>query len=151
MKMSNERIPTAVGMGELERRWTLVRNLMDDLKLDAIVLQNSNDWLGGYVRWFTGVPAHNAYPRTVMFFRDEPMTFVEQGSFGSRIQPHADDLENRGVGIILGSPSYVSAAYTATYDAELAARALKDKPRAVTQIPPGVVTSNSRTLRSDLK
>lgn len=125
--MNFDRIPTAISNGELERRWRLVRNLMSELKLDALVLQNSNDWLGGYVRWFTGVPAHNAYPRTVLFFRDEPMTVVEQGAFGSRHHPEADDFENRGIGTIVGSPSYVSAGYTATYDADLAAKELKSR------------------------
>ena len=37
--------------------------------IDALVMQNNNDWLGGYVRWFTGTPANNAYPRSVLFAR----------------------------------------------------------------------------------
>ena len=26
-------------------------------QIDALVMQNTNDWLGGHVKWFTDVPA----------------------------------------------------------------------------------------------
>ncbi|HEY7664228.1 MAG TPA: hypothetical protein VH934_14010 [Xanthobacteraceae bacterium] len=32
---------------------------MAERDIDALVLQNNNDWLGGYVRWFTDTPLSN--------------------------------------------------------------------------------------------
>lgn len=90
---------------------------MDSRDLDLLVMQNSNDWLGGYVRWFTGTPANNAYPRAVVFARDG-MTVVEQGPFGGT-KPGGDTPSYRGVTEVRTTPSYVSASFTANYDAEL--------------------------------
>jgi hypothetical protein len=59
----NERILSRISHGELERRWRLVRHAMLELKIDALVMQATNDWLGGYVKWFTDLPATNGYPR----------------------------------------------------------------------------------------
>ena len=47
-------------------------------------MQNNNDHMGGYVRWFTDMPATNGYPNTVVFPRDDEMTVVCQGPFGGR-------------------------------------------------------------------
>ena len=66
-------------MQELERRWAAVRKEMEARNIDALITQNSSDWLGGYVKWFTDVPAHNDYPRNVIFYRDDLMTVVEMG------------------------------------------------------------------------
>jgi len=33
-------------------------------------MQSNNDWMGGYVKWFTDVPATNGYPVTVIFPKD---------------------------------------------------------------------------------
>ena len=41
---------------ELERRWAAARKDMAERRIDALVMQNNNDWLGGYVRWFTDTP-----------------------------------------------------------------------------------------------
>ena len=91
---------------EMERRWSLARTVMDDLGLDALVMQGREDWMGGYVRWFTDIPANNGYPRTVMFFRDRPMTIIEMGAFGTDRKIPAGDPTNRGVGRILNTPSF---------------------------------------------
>ncbi len=45
-------------------------------------MQNNNDHMGGYVRWFTDMPATNGYPNTVVFPREDEMTVVCQGPFG---------------------------------------------------------------------
>ena len=37
---------------------------MAERKIDALVMQHNNDWLGGYVRWFTDTNLSNGYPRT---------------------------------------------------------------------------------------
>src|SRR6202163_4373446 len=74
------RILTRISDAELMRRWGAVRHVMRDRGIDAIVTQNTNDWLGGYVKWFTDLPANNGYPRTVVFYADAPMCVVEMGS-----------------------------------------------------------------------
>ncbi|AZG06621.1 aminopeptidase P family protein [Pigmentiphaga sp. H8] len=117
---------SAVSVHELERRWTLVREKMDELGLDALLVQNSNDWLGGYVRWFTGSPATNAYPRTLAFPRRGSMALIEQGPFDGDVRAETGGALAYGVGRILQTPSYASVHYTRHYDAELAVRALAD-------------------------
>ena len=93
-------------------------------------MQNNNDHMGGYVRWFTDMPATNGYPNTVVFPRDDEMTVVCQGPFGGGETTAQGDTKRaiiswRGVKSILTTPSYASAHYTKEYDPELAATALK--------------------------
>jgi len=52
-----ERVETPISMPELERRWAAVRKEMAARNIDALITQNSSDWLGGYVKWFTDIPA----------------------------------------------------------------------------------------------
>lgn len=120
MSAADARVCNSVSRGEFDRRWAAVRSIMRDAGLDALVLQNSNDWLGGYVRWFTGAPANNAYPRSIVFPAAGPMSTVGQGPFGGVTDLDGSDALAYGVGRQLFTPSYVSAAYTAGYDADLA-------------------------------
>ena len=76
MSTASERITTAISDQELERRWQAARKEMRERKIDALVMQNANDWLGGYVKWFTDLPATNGYPKTVIFHAAEPMTLI---------------------------------------------------------------------------
>ena len=39
---------------------------MEKEKIDVLLMQNNNDHMGGYVRWFTDMPATNGYPNTVV-------------------------------------------------------------------------------------
>ena len=123
--MSDERIIQPISNHELERRWAAVRDMMDRDGLDALVLQNTSDWVGGYVKWFTDLPATNGYPRTVIFHRNEPMTMVEMGPFNGRRELAGKDPVHRGVGTVLNSPSFVSIVYTLGYDAKIAVDELK--------------------------
>lgn len=123
--MSASTIRSEISNAELERRWTAVRVAMRDQGIDALVMQNASDWVGGYVRWFTDIPATNGYPRTVVFYADRPMTVIEMGEFdGIRKLDDADPV-HRGVDRIMTSPSFVSIGYTNDYDAELLADELK--------------------------
>jgi Xaa-Pro aminopeptidase len=121
----SERLNTPISTAELERRWTAVRAAMATEKIDVLLMQNNNDHMGGYVRWFTDMPATNGYPNTVVFPRDDEMTVVCQGPFGGGETTAQGDQSWRGVKRILTTPSYASAYYTADYDPELAATALK--------------------------
>jgi Xaa-Pro aminopeptidase len=111
---------------EMERRWSLVRGMMADHALDALVVQAREDWMGGYVRWLTDMPAGNGYPRSVIFFPDRPMTIVEMGAFGTDRTADPREPATRGVERIRGTPSFHSVHYTVDYDSELVVNTLAD-------------------------
>src|SRR5471030_499498 len=134
------RILTRISDGELTRRWTLVHHFMKDRGVDAIIMQNTNDWLGGYVKWFTDLPANNGYPRTVIFPADAPMTVVEMGPTGIRRTFADDESLHRGVDEMLNTPSFTSIGYTDHDDVELAIEALRRHAhRTVGLITPGAL------------
>ena len=93
----SERLNTPISTAELERRWAAVRAAMEDDGIDVLLMQNNNDHMGGYVKYFTDLPATNGYPRTVVFPRDDLMSVVGQG-------PHGMDREvlPEGDGILRG-------------------------------------------------
>lgn len=119
------RIETAISDAELARRWQAVRAAMAAQSLDALVMQNNNDWLGGYVKWFTDLPANNAYPVSVLFLADGPMVVVEMGGFGGQRAVAADDPVLRGVGELRTTPAFLSASYTNGYAGDLIAEAIR--------------------------
>ena len=121
----SERLNTPISTAELERRWQAVRAAMREAKIDVLLMQNNNDYMGGYVKYFTDTPATNGYPNTVVFPLDDEMTVVCQGPFGGGEMPAASESNWRGVKQVLTTPSYASAHYTKDYDPELAAKALK--------------------------
>ncbi len=128
---NNERVNYPVSTAELERRWAAVRAAMAAARIDVLVMQNSNDFMGGYVKYFTDIPATNGYPLTAIFPRDELMTLIGQGPFGlDQPLPGGTDGVRRGVGRVLSSPAFSPVAYTRDYDADLAARALAPYGRA---------------------
>jgi Xaa-Pro aminopeptidase len=127
----SERLNSPISMQELERRWSAIRASMKAADIDVLVIQNNNDYIGGYVKYFTDLPATNGYPATVVFPRDDDMFFIGPGPFNKRqALPHAGDGIRRGVKEWLTSPSFASAFYTATYDADLADKALASVNRA---------------------
>jgi Xaa-Pro aminopeptidase len=130
MSPMSERIHHPVATSELERRWAAVRQAMDERRIDVLVMQNNNDFMGGYLKWFTDVPATHGYPGTAIFPRDDRMTVVIQSRFGDDQQlPPEGDGYRRGVKRVLGAPYFVSAHYTLGYDAGLAAQALEPYAR----------------------
>jgi Xaa-Pro aminopeptidase len=114
-----------ISNAELERRWAAVRAMMRDHSLDALVMQNNNDWLGGYVKWFTDFPAYNGYPRTVIFHLNDAMTVVDMGPSGGRRGFEGKHAIHRGVGDLITTPAFTSIAYTDGYQGELALGDLK--------------------------
>lgn len=127
----NERVNGPIPDRELQRRWELIRQAMEAAAFDVLIAQANNDFMGGYVKYLTDLPATNGYATTVIFPRDERMTVVGQGAFGGdvRLPPEGDGIR-RGVARLLTVPSYASAYYTAAYDADLAAKALAGYGRA---------------------
>jgi Xaa-Pro aminopeptidase len=121
----SERLNTPLPTRELERRWALIRAAMEERGIDVLLAQANNDFMGGYVKYLTDLPATNGYAMTVIFPRDEPMTLIGQGPFGlDQKLPREGDGVRRGVDRLMGTPSYASAHYSAGYDADLAAKAL---------------------------
>jgi Xaa-Pro aminopeptidase len=121
----DERLLNPISTRELERRWAAARKAMAGRDIDALVLQNNNDWLGGYVRWFTDTPLSNGYPRSVIFPATDLMTVVDMGAFGIRRKLDGSDDVNRGVGEMLFTPAFTSVAYTDEYQADLVAEELE--------------------------
>ena len=122
----DQRLLNPISTLELERRWAAARREMAERKIDALVMQNNNDWLGGNVRWFTDTPLSNGYPRSVIFPASELMTVVDMGARGARRKVvNGDDGVNRGVGEMILTPAFTNVAYTDEYQAELVAEELK--------------------------
>ena len=87
----NERVNTPISTAELERRWALIRAEMAAQKIDVLLAQGNNDFMGGYVKYLTDLPATNGYPFTVVFPREDLMTVVGQGAFGQDLRLSAAD------------------------------------------------------------
>ena len=67
---------------------------MADAKIDVLLMQNNNDHMGGYVRYFTDMPATNGYPNTVVFPRDDEMRLITEGEHLHSTEPqHRETFE----------------------------------------------------------
>lgn len=123
MDIAEERISIQISTQELERRWKAVRADMKDQGIDVLIMQNANQFLGGYVKWFTDVPAFNGYPTTVLFPREDEMTVINIGPKMSHERSMTDlsakDWAFRGVKNRFTAPYFPSLHYSKTYDAEL--------------------------------
>lgn len=125
MNTLSERINTPISTGELERRWALVRAAMAASGIDALLMQNNNDYMGGYVKYFTDLPATFGYPVTVVFPKDDRMSIISQGAINTEtpIPPEGDGLR-RGAKCSMTTSSFASAPYSLDYDAIHAEKAL---------------------------
>ena len=125
-----ERLTKCVSTQELERRWALAREVMRENKVDYLLMRNEEEFLGGYVKWFSDFSARYSYPFTVIFAYEDEMTLITSGSF-SPGKPSTPRWAARGVRQRLSAPYFPTAHYTHTYDAELAVGVLKEKKDAV--------------------
>jgi Xaa-Pro aminopeptidase len=123
MEDPKERLVTAVATEELERRWRAARAWMASAGVDALLLRNDEEYFGGYVKWFTDIPARHSYPFTVVFPLSGGMTTITSSP---PAEPGPKAWALRGVAKRLGAPYYPSLSYTDTYDARLAVGALKE-------------------------
>jgi Xaa-Pro aminopeptidase len=129
MEDEREILTKSISDKELQRRWKEVRDRMVSEGIDFLIMQNDNEWLGGYVKWFTDVPARNAQPHTVIFPVDDEITTITHGGKPpGDMGPPAWTL--RGVKRRLTAPFFRSASFTCTYDAELAVEVLRARKRA---------------------
>jgi Xaa-Pro aminopeptidase len=124
-----ERLTQCISLSELERRWELARGVMREHKLDYLLMRNDEEFLGGYVKWFSDFSARHSYPFTVIFPRDDQMTLINCGPKAPG-DPAPAEWAVRGVKQRLNAPYFPSAHYTHTLDAELAVSVLKEKKDA---------------------
>jgi Xaa-Pro aminopeptidase len=111
-----ENVRQPISTGELERRWAETRKAMAKQGIDCLVMQNSNQYLGGYVRWFTDIPAKEGYPVTVIFPADDEMTMISCG--GVPMPPVPYEWAVRGVKERINRPYFRTLSYTDTMDGE---------------------------------
>jgi len=109
-----ERIRFPIPTRELERRWGLVREAMKAQGIDLLIMQNDNQFLGGYVRYFIDIPAEHAYPVSVLFPVDDDITTIFHSS---ATNPAPPVWSARGVKTRIGSPYLRTLHYTNDYDA----------------------------------
>jgi len=79
MYSPEEILTSSLSSNEMERRWSETRKRMEEESIDILLMQNDNQWMGGYVRWFTDIPARDGYPITVIFPIDDEMTTITCG------------------------------------------------------------------------
>jgi len=127
MAGGEERVCNPVSDAELNRRWTATRAKMREQGIDALVISGAQDWMNGTIRWFTGLPANNGYPRSAVFPLDGLMTVVEQGPFNVDAKLDGKETASRGVGRKLYTPSYPGGVeYTGRYDGTLLAKDINE-------------------------
>lgn len=123
-----EKVIKPISDAELERRWTAVREVMKAKKVDFLLIENNNDYLGGYIKWFTDIPAVHAYPISAIFPVDDGMTTFSHGELEPKGGTGLPAWLVRGVKKRMSSPIMTSLNYTCHYDAEMIVNELKDFP-----------------------
>lgn len=124
MSDGQARVHRPIERSVLEDRWHRAREAMAAHGVDLLLIQNNNDFMGGYVKWFTDVPATTGYPTTVLFPKDAPMVVVSQAPFDTDIALEDTASLRPGVGRHLGAPYFSSALYSMDYEVELVSKAL---------------------------
>jgi len=146
-----EKVIYSISTEELERRWKSIRNVMQANKVDFLLIQNSQDYLGGYVKWFTDMPALHHYPATVIFPASDEMTTIWHGASDPAMAGPPKWLM-RGVQKRLSTPIMLSLNYTCTFDAELVVEELKgNRDCCISFVNEGAMTAGfSKYVREHL-
>jgi Xaa-Pro aminopeptidase len=108
---------------ELERRWELTRKVMKEQEIDCLIMQNDHIFLGGYVRYYTDLPA-NGYRTTVIFPADDEMTVINHG--GVDDPPSPPDWAARGIKNRICLPFMQVLHFSNTDAADAAVKLIKD-------------------------
>ena len=142
MPKIDERLCNIVSTATLEQRWAQVRRRMENEKLDALVAHGTNGYGGGpgHFRWLTGIPVMNTYPQAVIFPKDGLAAIIHHGDFGGRKDNDPETPEFRGIGERFMTPSFPAISYSSGYEAEIAAKVIKDRGyRRIGIVAPGSV------------
>jgi Xaa-Pro aminopeptidase len=118
-----ERVRFPIPTADLEQRWAKVRAAMKEKNIDLLLIQNNNQWLGGYVRWFTDLPTENAYPYTVLFPADDEMAIIGHG--GDPLPPQPPAWAVRGIKTRIPAPFIRSLNVTDHMEPQAAAKYIK--------------------------
>lgn len=129
MEDPRERLTASISTAELERRWKSAREVMKRLGIDYLVMRNDEEFLGGYVKWFSDFSARHSYPYSVIFPADDEMTLITCGPPPPG-EPFPPQYAVRGVKRRLAAPYFPSFHYTGTMDAELVVGVLSEKKGA---------------------
>src|SRR5664279_1322080 len=129
MEDPKERLTKCISTAELERRWKAVRETMRNRKIDYLVIQNSEEFLGGTLRWFCDFTARHQFPMTVIFPVDDEMTTINCGGDPPADQ-HPPAWSTRGIKNRLGAPYFPTIQYTNEMEAELTVGILKQKKQS---------------------
>jgi Xaa-Pro aminopeptidase len=130
MEDPKTRMTMNVSHAELDRRWKAAREVMKERQVDFLLMRNDEEFLGGYVRWFSDFPPASSYPLTVIFPCSDEMTMIASGGAPPAESPYPPAWAARGVKKRLCAPYFASLHYTSTMDAELAVGVLKEQKRA---------------------
>ncbi|MGA3126293.1 MAG: M24 family metallopeptidase [Candidatus Korobacteraceae bacterium] len=123
MSFGKESIRAPLPTRELDRRYLEIRKAMKAEGIDILVVQNDNMYLGGYVRYFLGIPAVNGYPVTVLFPYDDDMTTITHG--GPPDRPGPPDFAVHHVKNKVCFPYFRTVRYTNKWDAEETVKIIK--------------------------
>jgi Xaa-Pro aminopeptidase len=110
------RLRNNISHAEFERRWKAVRQMMEDQKLDFLIMQNCSDFLAGYVRYFTDLPS-TIYPVTLIFPRGGEITSILHGPTPPA-PPNPPLWTAHGIKRRISIPLCPTFHYTRTFDAE---------------------------------
>ena len=130
MEDPHARMTMNLSQAEMERRWKAVREVMRERHVDFLIVRNDEEFLGGYVRWFSDFPPASSYPLTVIFPFSDEMTMIASGGAPPAESPYPPAWAVHGVKRRLCAPYFASMHYTSTLDAELAVGVLKETKRA---------------------
>lgn len=127
MPTMSEKLVSRISDAELDRRWARARAAMQAAKIDALVMQNSNEFVGGYVKWFTDLPARQGVPLTVIFPLHGDMIIVRAGPRGGVLKDEQDgNWPWRGVKTVFTTPFTTAECTANNADSSLAIAALLD-------------------------
>ena len=129
MEDPKERLTKSISDGEMENRWKSVRQMMRFYKIDVLVMQTSEEFFAGALRWLTDHSARHQFPMTVIFPVDDDMTTITCGPDAPADQ-FPPEWSVRGVKSRLGACYVPTIQYTETLHAEIACRVLGERKKA---------------------
>ena len=116
---------------ELERRWKAVRERMAAKKIDYLVLQSQQRFVGGPFRWLTDLPGEN-FVTTVVFPQDDDMTIIAHGQSVPAPPANPPEWALRGIKERINIPSIPTVWWEDGWHAEKAvAVMMRNKPKTV--------------------
>jgi hypothetical protein len=125
---------------------------MDVSGIDVLVMQNSNEFSGGYVKWFTDLPAGNGTMTTVIMPKDATVTIRSQRNDAKTVVK----TDESGTYVIVATPKKKLTAHDpdgkVLFDGEIeTSEQQKNVPRAVWEkVQPMLEKLNqTRTLETE--